>query len=256
MKPDAAYHGLFLPEDGLNPDFEAEPIAKIFVTRYEHGGKMRVPRHFAPEELRELADVFQRFGGGTYELEARRADGTVYAKRMHTLPGEAKALVDPSAAGASSHVGTVAAAPPAVTHTDPTLAMMQMMMASQQENSRMMMGMFQVLGTVLAAAVAGGKHDGKESSPAEMIAAMAQLTTATRAPPPPPPTALSEVLAVQDAIEKVAERRTEAAQAAAKALAPPPDEESIGDTLKGIVEAAGPLVMSLASAAPKVLPPA
>jgi len=245
-----AFHGLFLPEDGLNPDFVAEPFAKIFVARYEKNGRVRVPQWFPPEALREPADLFARFGGGTYEVEARRVNGTVYAKRMFSFPGEAKALVDPTESYAPTPTAAPAAngssAPATPPGLDPMFAMMMQMQARQQE---LMLGMFGTLGTVLAAAISGGGSKG--SSPAEIMQAMAAMQTATRPPAPPPPTPLAEVLGLQRAIEEAATSRTEAARATARSLAP---EESTGETIRAIVEAAGPLLMALPQAPVLKLP--
>lgn len=243
-KPTAAFHGLFLPEDGLNQDFEPEPIGKIFVTRFESSGKVRVPRHFLPEELRAPEDVYARFGGGTYEVEARRQDGSIYAKRLVTFPGEPKALVDPSTTASAP---AAPAAPLAVSHSgmDPTLAIVLQM---SQQNSQMMMAMMQTLGSVMAAAISGNSSKG--SSPAELLSAFAQVTAANKPPPPPPPTPLAEVLTMQDTLEKMAERRATAVADAAKASAP---EESTAESVKSIVEAVGPLLMALPTGpAPKL----
>jgi len=247
-----AYHGLFLPEDGLNSDFEPETIGKIFVQRFEAGGTVRVPQWFPPDALREPADLFARFGGGTYEAIARRPDGSIYAKRLYSFPGEPKALVDPSTTSPSTTHNAAPSAPPPA-GLDPMIAMMmQNADAAAARSQAMILGLVTALAPVLAAVVGGQKPNG--SSPAELIAAMAQMQTANRPPPPPPPTPLSEVLAIQRAIDEAATVRTAAATAQARSLQP---EESTADTIRAIAEAAGPLLLAFpqgAAALPKLTP--
>jgi hypothetical protein len=233
------YHGLFLPDDGLNPEFEPEPFAKIFVARFEQSGKVRVPQWFPPEALREPSDLFVRFGGGTYEVEARRANGSIYAKRLYSFPGDPKALVDPTATPASAP--QLAPAPaPLPPGLDPMIAMMmQNADAAAARSQAMILGLVTALAPVLAAVVGGQKPNG--SSPAEMMQAFAALTQASKPPPAPPPTPLAEVLAVQRAIDDAAALRTSAATQQARSLQP---EESTIDMIRAVAEVAGPLLMS------------
>jgi len=93
------YHPLFSPEEG-DSDFEPEAFARIEVKRLECNGPLRnveksgtrCMRFFRPEEL-EAPEQFQReFGGGSYEVGARRADGTYYKQRWIQAPGDSKVM--------------------------------------------------------------------------------------------------------------------------------------------------------------------
>jgi len=240
------FHGLFLPEDGLNADLEPEPILKIFVSRFESRGKVRVPQAFSPDELREPSDIFARFGGGSYELEARRHNGTIYAKRIVNFPGPSKDLVDPTAA--ETPAATLEPARPIPSGIDPMLAMMmQQQQDAAMRSQALILGLATAFAPVIAAMVSKGGEKAPGSSPAELITAIAAMATANKPPPPAPPTPLSEVLALQKAIDDNAARRVEGINDQARRNAP---EESVGDTIKSIVEAAGPLLMALPTVAP------
>ena len=244
---DLAYHGLFLPEEGLNQDFEAEPIGKIYVKRFDAGGESRVPQWFSPDALREPSDIFTRWGGGSYEVVARRPDGSIYAKRLYTFPGAPKPLVDPAAAPASSAALEPSRAIPA--GIDPMLAMMMQQQNDAAARSQaLILGLATAFAPVVAALVAGKKEE-HGSSPAELITAIAAMAQANKPAPPAPPTPLSEVLTLNKIIREEANAQSNAAADQAKRNAP---EESIGDTIKTVIEAAGPLLMALPSVAPVV----
>lgn len=237
---EAPYHGLFLPEDGLNPDFSPEPIGRIYVRRFESTGAVNVPAWFSPDALREPADVFARWGGGSYEVVARRANGSIYAKRLLQLPGPSKAIADPTIADApSAPSAPPLPSAPTPTGLDPTLAIVLQM---SQQQSQMMLGVFSTIGTIMAAAIGKPAANAPSSTPAEMMAAMAQMMTATRPPAPAAPTPLAEVLALQSAIDDAASARSTAAASIARSTVP---EESTADTIRAIAEVAGPLLMSL-----------
>ena len=88
------YHGLFLPEDGVSADdYEPEPIMQIEVTRRDPSGPKRIPRAFAPGEIPNHQALYDLFGGGVYELLARRSNGQTYAKRLITLAGAPKPIL-------------------------------------------------------------------------------------------------------------------------------------------------------------------
>jgi len=255
--PTVAYHGLFLPEDGLNDQFEPEPIGKIYVKRFDASGVTNVPQWFSPDGLREPADLFVRWGGGSYEVTARRPDGSIYAKRLYSFPGPPKAIVDPSAIEATptSNAAPTHAPPPGL---DPMIAMLMQQSAEAAARSQaMILGLVTALAPVLAAVVGGQKEKG--SSPAEMMQAFAALTAANKPPPSAPPTPLAEVLNLQRAIDEAASLRTQAAAQTARALQP---EESTADTIRAIAEVAAPLLMAsnagsaaaAAAAAAKALP--
>lgn len=243
MAPKLEFHPLFLPDENSPEDFAPGAIAYIWISRWEKGGKIRVPQRFKPEQLRDLTDITSRFGGGDYELEARVAEGQIYAKRQYSLPGVPKALAPDEAETSAAMVpsSSPAAAPSSM---DPMIAIVLEM---GRQNQALMLGMFNSIASVAAAVLArpvpAPPAPPPSSSPAEMMSAVASLVGATRPPAPPPPTPMSEVLGIMNAVDKAAEQRTEAARAAAKDLEP---GESTADVVKAVSEAAMPLIAAAA----------
>src|SRR3990172_2105550 len=77
-------HPLFPAED----ETDAPEVGAIHVTRHEGGSQRWAPRRFAAEDLRELSDIAELFGGGCYELIARSRDGSpITPRRPYTLAG-------------------------------------------------------------------------------------------------------------------------------------------------------------------------
>jgi len=239
--PAPVFHTLFAPIDGVSsPDYMPEPIAKIFVTRFESRGQVQALRPFRPEELQDNSSVHARFGGGTYELVARREDGTIYAKRLITLEGEPKSMNGepmPAPNAAQPNVGGVPLpSPPPQTGGENT--MMSFMM---QTNITMMT----MLGNVMVAMVSGAKNDAAAQAAAmgeSMKATIEVMKSAMPVAPPPPPQAspvamLKEVLEVQKLIQP-------------QAPPPPkPKEETTSDIIAALGGALGPFMQLAAGAA-------
>jgi hypothetical protein len=81
-------HELFPSED----DKPAPDVRKIMVERVEPDGKKVWPFGFVnADELPNLAALYERCGGGRYELVARDAK-TIVARRAYNLPGPSKPL--------------------------------------------------------------------------------------------------------------------------------------------------------------------
>lgn len=239
--PAPVFHTLFAPIDGVSsPDYEPEPIAKIFVTRFESRGQVQALRPFRPEELQDNASVYARFGGGTYELVARREDGTIYAKRLITLEGDPKSMngepVQAAAAPGAPTVGGVPLPnPPAPAGGDTMLHYMM------QTNITMMT----MLGNVMVAMVSGGKSDAAAQAAAmgeTMKATIEVMKGAMPAPQAPAPQAspvaqLKELLEVQNLIKP------------APPPPPKPKEETTSDIISALGGALGPFMQLAAGAA-------
>jgi hypothetical protein len=80
-------HPLFEPDD---PDAEVPIVYKILVARFERGGKyVTHPHRWQAEELTDLEQIYELFGGGDYELIAYGPRGATCRRRV-TLPGKAR----------------------------------------------------------------------------------------------------------------------------------------------------------------------
>lgn len=90
MIDEGSFHPLFPPEDEHH-----KPIAikAIYVKRFETSGMVSALRPFAPEELQSEQDLFQMFGGGTYQLQARDERGRVDRTVRITIPGPKKSML-------------------------------------------------------------------------------------------------------------------------------------------------------------------
>lgn len=99
FQPDGAEpsgHPLF-PQEAEDKD---EPfVAFIQVTRFDQGGQMWCDRLFTAEELSDLSQIRDLYGGGHYELIARspavrdiRKPGNITARRRYKIPGRSLPL--------------------------------------------------------------------------------------------------------------------------------------------------------------------
>src|SRR4030095_17081285 len=83
----------------LNENDEAPPeIGYIHIVRYEgsfsSARKITMPKQFSAEELTELEQIFDLYGGGHYELIGRDiGNQRITARRRYTLPGPSKSIV-------------------------------------------------------------------------------------------------------------------------------------------------------------------
>jgi len=91
------YHELFeLPEGESPKDFpppENFAAIKLWVKRFGSSGLEECPRPWLLSEIPDRASFFDMFGGGRYEIEGRRLNGTFYARRTLMLVGDPKPLV-------------------------------------------------------------------------------------------------------------------------------------------------------------------
>jgi hypothetical protein len=88
--------------DGAHPlfpaqDSESEPpeIGWISLCRWnsQRGQLEYIPRKFSAEEIQDLSQIYELFGGGRYELVGRnRAGNRIVAKRAYTVAGEPRPL--------------------------------------------------------------------------------------------------------------------------------------------------------------------
>lgn len=97
------FHPLFMPkkedEDG---DYAPETFARIEVTRLEANGPLRATeraetrcmRFYVPSELHSPERFQELFGGGSYSLVARRANGTFYRETWFNSGGDSKPMPD------------------------------------------------------------------------------------------------------------------------------------------------------------------
>lgn len=119
-------------------DDEAPEVCSIHVTRPGEGWHV-FP--FKPEELTELSQIYERFGGGRYELIARN-DRHITDRRPYTLPGPSKPLNDGAQSpGAQPEAPAATSAPPqypmqaAPGMSEQMLLALMKMMSDQQNNS-------------------------------------------------------------------------------------------------------------------------
>lgn len=128
-------HPLFQPQD---EDDEMPEVEFIHVTRFEGSAYLWCPYRFGPEEIADLSDVFERFGGGKYELIARNG-GKLSAKRRYELPGKPRPLT-----GISEQTDAPTQSPPVAPPAnfgDSQAGVIMQMMTLQSENNRLMMQM-------------------------------------------------------------------------------------------------------------------
>jgi hypothetical protein len=107
-------HPLFPVEDEGDEPMRVEFIQ---IVRYEDGRAKCVPRTFRADELKSLDEINALYGGGLYELIARRSSltdvlsmGRLTGKRRYEIPGPAKALVEGASVPVAS--ATVVTPPP------------------------------------------------------------------------------------------------------------------------------------------------
>jgi hypothetical protein len=81
-------HPLFLP---ATEDDEAPEVTGILVSRMTNGRYAFCRKKFSPEELTELSQLYEMFGGGDYELHARNSSH-VTARRKYLIDGKSRPL--------------------------------------------------------------------------------------------------------------------------------------------------------------------
>lgn len=125
----SAPHPLFPPREGK----AAADVDTIHITRLEGKTFTYAPVSYPADELQEPGDIFERFGGGLYELIARsNATKKITQKERLALPGEPKPLDGSTPALPAAPAGPAALAPPAGSSDAIMLGVMQMMQVQSQ----------------------------------------------------------------------------------------------------------------------------
>ncbi len=165
-------HPLF-PTEG--PEEEPIEVEFIGVRRFQGGALVTAPRMFEATELDSLEGLFDLYGGGTYELEARHGGQSqkqhYSARRRYTLPGPSKPLTgeepEQPAHGAMM-------APTAGLSGDNQLMLMflKMMSDSQSQTTALMVKAMESNAQILAAVLGSGKGD--NTAVLQMMATMSQ----------------------------------------------------------------------------------
>jgi hypothetical protein len=239
------HHALFRPPQGQ--DWRAEKIERIYVLRRNREGEWEeATEWFPPDDLKDLKDIADRFGGGVYRLRAIRYDGTVY-RQVETprIPGPSKPLYYVEADEEPERPITPAASIVMPSGEDKTLAFMQIMMAESRASADRTMAMFQVMmqqqaaasqhsTEILVAALTGNRQD--------IPGMVTAIATAVKQPPAPIVQASDPMKAARDALEF------------AKTINPP-KEEGIGEIVGAVAQGLGAVaMMQQASAAPSPSP--
>ncbi len=258
------YHPLFPQKPDSPDDYEPEEFAKIQVIRLaafgpisrEERGSVRCPRLYAPDELASFERFHEEFGGGSYEVQALRADGRFYQRRTFVLPGNSKPLApdlsktSSAAAPELGFTGASTGAPDSMLaivmqmgskSEERTMTMMttmitmivQMMGQSAQANAQSTQAMMGVVASIIAAS------GGNKESTADLMRGFADMMRAN-APAVDPMSALKSTLEASKLIREESE-----------AARPPegPQEESTSSLLRVAGEIAGPIFMKMAEGA-------
>lgn len=167
-------HPLFARDDD-----DPRPPAKvdvIHVTRAERSGVVWCPRSFEPDELQSLAQLFELYGGGTYELIGRDSDtGRVSARRKYVIDGPSKPFVEEQKTQPAP-APQVAPPQPAVGAGDSLLVAVLGMMTKSMEVTAQMMTASQQATTQLLATVLAESKNGSNAQ----IQAIAEMARADK----------------------------------------------------------------------------
>jgi hypothetical protein len=244
--PPLPYHELFELPEGTSPE-DFQPIApgdiKIGVTRYDTDGATRAHRKYSGAELTNLERLHAMFGRGYYELEARRVDGTFYARRTFKIEGDPPRPLNPPTDHQANGLPAVPIVPgmPQPATLAPadagafTGGPFQMMMVMMQNLFGMMMAQ-QQNSTTLLAAVLGKQQQGTDPAVAAALASVTELAktrlevTASQSTPSTPATPEQEIARMQAMIDL------------AKKLSPTTPPETITQQIKELWPIVGPTV--------------
>ncbi len=100
-------HPLF---PAASDDDEAAEVITIQVFRIDNGQKQLIPRRYAANDLTDEMQIFDQYGGGTYELVSRN-DKHITCRRGIVLPGPSKPLYNAPAAPPAEQSAMPVAAP-------------------------------------------------------------------------------------------------------------------------------------------------
>jgi hypothetical protein len=130
-------HPLFPP---LDDDEDPPEVEYIHVSRFENGRNPWCSHKFAPEELQDLEEISDLFGGGMYELIAKNGP-RISAKRRYEIAGRSKPLVF-GAVGVETEpertIGPAPVAQPGMGDTGMLGVVMQMMNQNAQSSQATM----------------------------------------------------------------------------------------------------------------------
>lgn len=143
---------LFPPDDD---DEDAPDIEQIHVTRFSAEGQQWCGYLFGADELTELQQIQEMFGGGKYELVGR-CGGRIAARRRYSLDGRPRPLVyglapvhepAPAPTQQAQPVQPMPQVPQGGTD------MLGLILAMNQSSQQMMMGVLQTVTTMATAMV-------------------------------------------------------------------------------------------------------
>lgn len=104
------WHPLFPQREDEDEDSSPPEIVTIHIRRYERGQMQTAPVSYAPQDLQGLTDVYEQYGGGTYEFIARDSQCRISRRHRETIAGPSRPLVPPETAGAGVELTKLAAA--------------------------------------------------------------------------------------------------------------------------------------------------
>jgi hypothetical protein len=142
-------HPLFPPLDGED---ESPEVTSIHVTRYHDGQQKWCGYKFGPDELTELQQVQEIFGGGMYELVARGENGNGWsARRRYSLDGRSKPLVYGTASDPEPQPQGFAQSHPAQPAQGADQGTLGIIMTMQQSTNQMFLQMMTMQNNMLTA---------------------------------------------------------------------------------------------------------
>lgn len=174
-------HALFPVPEGEEADFE---VSWIQITRFGVQGPETAPRLFSAEELNGTEDIYQQFGGGTYELTARAGgpSGRQFITKKHkfSLAGASKPLEGapppPPSSFVAPQAAPVAAAPAGGSDGQVLLAVLNMMQTSSQFQMQMMLKSTELTMQMMTAMMTNTKGD-----QTAMVDAISRMSSADKA---------------------------------------------------------------------------
>lgn len=207
-------HPLFPCEVGQSPPC----VEWITVSRYGPEGQVHANRAFRANELTDLSQLADFYGGGSYELWGRMdldgRPGTLTRKVSYRLEGEPKPMRPEQAAAKKEEPAFPMPTTQAPGAVDPTMLMMAMMKQSAEQADRQMQLMIAMMTNANAQAIEASRSSaqmiagvlsqrGNEAS--SLVAATGQLaqTFAKGASEPSAKSGADELLKLVEIVKKV-----------------------------------------------------
>lgn len=242
------FHPLFLPKEGdadFAPPSDFDSVS-IFITRFSANGPEEAPRDYLLSEIPNRQTLFEMFGGGRYELEARTNLGQFYARRGLSLAGPSKPLVAPPpkdetqpSPGAPNDLGAIAGmmggqgggAVAALASGNPmALLMMVLLQQGERAEARAERQAMQSIETLkVMATMFGGNRSGTDPAIASVFASMTDLVKSQHQAASAP-----QQLAPQQTIDQEIERATKIVKLV-RSMDPKAKEESLGEFIKELM---------------------